>query len=134
VPKISYVKWRIGLSVFIALVANIGLNQLLAVSKPVLMTLYPLAICLIFLTFLHPLFKGKPAVYQGALWMTFLISLFDGLKTAGINVSAVTDVFDVVLPFASVSLGWVVPAIIGGVIGAVVGKKTAETHSSSRVA
>jgi len=66
--------------------------------------------------------------------MTFLVSLFDGLKTAGINVSAVTKVFDAVLPFASVSLGWVVPAIIGGVIGAIVGKKKAETRSSSRVA
>ncbi|KOP28877.1 branched-chain amino acid transporter [Exiguobacterium sp. BMC-KP] len=134
VPKISYVKWTIGLSVFSALVANIGLNQLLAVSKPVLMTLYPLAICLIFLTFLHPLFKGKPAVYQGALWMTFVVSLFDGLQTAGLNVSVVTKVFNAVLPFASVSLGWVVPAIIGGVIGAIVGNKTAETQSSSRVA
>lgn len=133
-PRISYVKWTIGLSIFSALVANIGLTQLIAISKPVLLTLYPLAICLIFLTFLHSVFKGKPAVYQGAMWMTFAVSLFDGLKAAEAPVGPVLRVFENVLPFFSVGLGWVVPAILGAVLGGLFGRKTADRTEQSRVA
>ncbi len=44
-------KLAIILSVFSTLVANIGLTQLIKISIPVLITMYPIAITLIFLTF-----------------------------------------------------------------------------------
>lgn len=64
-PKISYKKIAIILSVFSTLVANIGLTQLIKISIPVLITMYPIAITLIFLTFLHSVFNGRFEVYQG---------------------------------------------------------------------
>ncbi|PFA94024.1 branched-chain amino acid transport system II carrier protein [Priestia megaterium] len=116
-PKMSYKKIAIFLSVFSTLVANIGLTQLIKVSTPVLMTMYPVAISLIFLTFLHPLFKGKAEVYQGSLLLTFIISLFDGLNAAGIKIEAINTVFNQFLPMYSIGLGWLLPAIIGGLGG-----------------
>ncbi len=114
-PKISYKKFAVILSVFSAVVANIGLAELIAISVPVLTAIYPLAICLIFLTFLHRFFQGKSEVYFGSMLFTFIVSFFDGLNAAGIEVQAVNDLFSV-LPLYSVGLGWVVPAIVGGLL------------------
>ncbi|MEY8349578.1 branched-chain amino acid transport system II carrier protein [Bacillus cereus] len=116
-PKISYKKFAIILSVFSTLVANIGLTQLITISIPVLMTMYPIAITLIFLTFLHSVFNGKSEVYQGSLILTFIISSFDGLNAAGIKIEIIHNFSAHSLPLYSVGLGWVLPAIIGGVCG-----------------
>ena len=85
VPSISYKKFIVILSLFSAIFANVGLMTLIEISVPVLTAIYPVAICLIFLTFAHPLFKGRQAVYIVSLTFTFIISLFDGLKAADIQ-------------------------------------------------
>lgn len=105
------------LSIFSTLVANIGLTQLIKVSTPVLMAIYPIAISLIFLTFLHPIFKGRSEVYQGSLILTFIISLFDGLNAAGIKINVINDFFTHLLPLYNVGLGWLIPSVLGGVAG-----------------
>jgi LIVCS family branched-chain amino acid:cation transporter len=79
--------------------------------------IYPLAIVLIFLTFLHSLFKGRPEVYQGSLLLTFIVSLFDGLNGAGVHITFINDFFTAILPMYEAGLGWIVPAIVGGFIG-----------------
>ena len=116
-PKVPYKTIAISLSIFSAIVANIGLTELIAISVPVLTAIYPLAIVLIFLTFFHSLFKGKAEVYQGSLLLTFIVSLFDGLNGAGIHISSINDFFNAILPMYEVGLGWVIPAIVGGFIG-----------------
>ena len=52
-----------------------------------------------------------------SLIVTFIISLFDGLSAAGVNVEVVSQVFTKFLPMQEVGLGWIFPAIIGGFIG-----------------
>ena len=116
-PNVSYKKIAIILSVFSAVVANVGLTQLIAISVPVLIAIYPLAIVLIFLTLLHPLFKGRAEVYQGSLLITFIVSMFDGLNAAGMKLVVVNDLLTNLLPMHEVGLGWIFPAIIGGFIG-----------------
>ncbi|KON70727.1 branched-chain amino acid transporter [Peribacillus butanolivorans] len=116
-PKLPYKTIAICLSIFSAIVANIGLTQLIAFSVPVMTAIYPLAIVLIFLTFLHSLFKGKAEVYQGSLLLTFIVSLFDGLNGAGIHISSINNFFNTILPLYEVGLGWIIPAIVGGFIG-----------------
>ncbi len=123
-PKLSYKKIAVALAAFSALVANIGLNGLIKVSVPVLMMLYPLVIALVLLTFLHPLFKGRNEVYQGTMLLTFLVSLFDGLKAAGFEIGAVERLFGEILPFHALGLGWLLPALVGGIGGALVARFT----------
>ncbi|WP_418791689.1 branched-chain amino acid transport system II carrier protein [Niallia taxi] len=117
VPKVSYKKFAVILSVFSALVANMGLTYLIKISVPVLMAMYPIAIALIFLTFLHSKFKGKKEVYQGSILLTFIISLNDGLKEAGIKLEAIDTFFSNILPMYNIGLGWFIPSIIGGLCG-----------------
>ncbi|MCU5104175.1 branched-chain amino acid transport system II carrier protein [Bacillus cereus] len=116
-PKVSYRKIAIILSIFSTLVANIGLTQLIKISVPVLMALYPMVISLIFLTFLHPIFNGNPNVYRVSLLFTFVISIFDGLNSAGLNFVIINEFFDQYLPFYGIGLGWLLPSIIGGLSG-----------------
>ncbi len=82
------------MSVFSAFIANVGLTKLISLSIPVLIIIYPLAITLVALSFLHDYFGGKQTVYIGAIAGTFLVSVVDGLKTAGFDVSAILHVYE----------------------------------------
>ncbi|MCR8842692.1 branched-chain amino acid transport system II carrier protein [Paenibacillus sp. SC116] len=103
------------------LVANLGLNRIISISIPALMVMYPIAIVLIVLSLFNKLFGGRSSVYVGALIGTVVISLFDGLKAAEIPVGAVTDVLSY-LPLYKEGIGWVVPALVGGLLGYMFGK------------
>ncbi|MEN0643259.1 branched-chain amino acid transport system II carrier protein [Alkalicoccobacillus gibsonii] len=116
-PSISYKKFAVILSAFSMVVANVGLTQLIAISVPVMTVIYPVAIVLIFLTFLHPLFKGSRLVYQGTILFTLIVSIFDGLEQAGLSISFVHRFFESFLPFYTLGLGWILPAIVGGLVG-----------------
>lgn len=116
-PAVSYKSYVVIFSVFSAAVANVGLTKLISITVPVLTALYPVAIVLIILTFFHSLFKGKSEVYLGSLLLTAIISIMDGIVASGIKMDAVSEFFTQYLPLYSVGIGWVIPAIIGGVLG-----------------
>ncbi|ASS95161.1 branched-chain amino acid transport system II carrier protein [Peribacillus simplex] len=116
-PTVSYKSYVVIFSVFSAAVANVGLAKLISITVPVLTALYPVAIVLIVLTFFHSFFKGKSEVYLGSLLLTAIISVMDGIVASGIKMEVVSDLFTQYLPLYSVGVGWVIPAIIGGVLG-----------------
>ncbi|QGQ44186.1 branched-chain amino acid transport system II carrier protein [Metabacillus sediminilitoris] len=122
IPSISYRNFAIIFSVISTIFANFGLSQLISLSVPVLTAIYPLAIVLIALTFTHSLFKGQAAVYQGSLLLTFIVSLFDGLNAAGIEIVGVNQLFAQFLPFYEIGLGWIAPAVIGGILGFIINR------------
>lgn len=64
-----------------------------------------MAMCLMILTFLHPVFKGKKEIYQASILFTFIVSLFDGLNAAGLKIVAVNDLFQTILPLYNEGLG-----------------------------
>ncbi|MDQ0272115.1 branched-chain amino acid transport system II carrier protein [Cytobacillus purgationiresistens] len=115
-PKVSYKNYVIIFSLFSAGIANIGLTQLINFSIPVLTFIYPLAIVLIVLSLMDNLFKGSSLVYICALIPTGLISIVDGLNTAGIKIAALNNSLSF-LPLFAQGIGWLVPAIVGAIIG-----------------
>ncbi|MEH7224080.1 branched-chain amino acid transport system II carrier protein [Bacillus sp. JJ1566] len=117
IPALSYKRWAVIFTLFSAVISNFGLSKIISFSIPVLVALYPLTICLMALTFLHPLFKGRKEVYQVSIFVTLVLSINDGLNAAGVKIAAINDLFTSILPLYSVGLGWIVPAIVGGVIG-----------------
>lgn len=141
-PKLSYKVLVVFFSTITFIIANFGLTNIISFSLPVLMFLYPLAIVLMILTFVSPLFNHARFVYVATIGVTFLISIFDGLKTLtdtlGINDFAfmvpVINFYDSVLPFYDQGLGWLVPAlvvmIIAGVIARFTGSSTAIESNS----
>ncbi|PEP56187.1 branched-chain amino acid transport system II carrier protein BrnQ3 [Bacillus pseudomycoides] len=103
------------------LVANLGLTKIIAISVPILLVVYPIAIVLVLLSLLHKYFGGYRSVYVGALIGAAVISMFDGLKQGNISVTFITSYFEFI-PFYNEGIGWLLPAIAGATIGLVVSK------------
>ncbi|UTW69599.1 branched-chain amino acid transport system II carrier protein [Anaerobacillus sp. HL2] len=101
---------------FSLFVSNLGLNQIITLSVPVLVMVYPITIVLVTLVFLHRFFYGSHYVYRGAILLSGFISLFDGLSMYGFQVSFLSQ-WILKLPGASLGLAWIVPAFVGGFAG-----------------
>ncbi|MER2078163.1 branched-chain amino acid transport system II carrier protein [Psychrobacillus psychrotolerans] len=129
-PKISYKVFVIFFSIFTCIIANFGLSNIITYSIPVLMLLYPLAIVLIFLTFLSPLFNHARIVYVSVMFVTFLISIVDGFKAlcGSLDIEyygwlqPIVDFYEDVLPFYSVGLGWLIPFVIVTLVTGVIAR------------
>jgi branched-chain amino acid:cation transporter, LIVCS family len=119
-PKISYKVFVIFFSTFCFVIANFGLANIITYSIPVLMLLYPLAVVLMVLTFLSPLFNHARIVYVSATIVAFMVSVIDGLKTLCKSLkidyydwlAPIVSFYKRVLPFYDEGLGWLLPALI----------------------
>ncbi|MBU9673600.1 branched-chain amino acid transport system II carrier protein [Planococcus sp. CP5-4] len=120
-PQLPYVAYVFVFAGFSTIIANVGLTQLIAISLPVLLAIYPLAIVLVILSFFDHSFYQKSYVYIIPLVLTGVISIFDALKSTGFEFNAITQIFSY-LPFYEQGIGWLVPAIIGTLIGIVIAR------------
>ncbi|MCL9781131.1 branched-chain amino acid transport system II carrier protein [Vibrio sp. S4M6] len=105
--SISYKAWVVIVGVVCAVVANIGLAQLISLSVPVLYALYPVAIVLVVLTFIRKKLPNPQASYRVALLVSFIFSLLDAMKAAGVDVSAFKFI-----PLFDIGMGWALPSVI----------------------
>lgn len=118
-PKLSYVTYVFIFAGFSTIIANIGLTQLISVSLPVLLMIYPLAIVLVILSFVDTLFDRQPFVYIMVLCVTAAISILDGLKAAGIQFEKINELLSF-LPLYEQGIGWVTPAFAAAMIGFII--------------
>lgn len=93
-------------SVFSAIVSNFGVNAIIKISAPILSMVYPATILLVVMTLFSDKIKNDNA-FKGATYVTIIISILTVM-----NVPLMNN-----LPLASLGFNWIVPAIIGGVIG-----------------
>jgi len=129
-PNISYKAFVVIFSLLTFTVANFGLSNIINFSIPVLMFLYPLAIVLMLLTFLSPLFNHSQLVYRATIGVTFLISIVDGFvalcDSLGIEYFSwlvpIMSFYDNILPLYGQGLGWLLPAIIVIIITGLIAK------------
>lgn len=123
-----YPVWVVIFTVGSFVFSNVGLSGIIAYSLPVLMFLYPLSITLILLALAGSLFKHDQAVYVSVTVFTGIAAVFDLFKTLpeGIRITlhldTVVEFARMVLPWFDLNLGWVLPAVIGFVIGMIIHK------------
>ena len=115
--SLSYKKWVLINGAACALVANVGLTQLIALSVPVLYALYPVAIALVVLTFIRNKLANPRFAYRSVLLVSLLFALIDAVKTAGMDVS-----FFNVLPLFDVGMSWLLPTVAAIIFGFFIGK------------
>ncbi len=123
-PRVlNYRLWAILFCVVSFLIANLGLNSIIAYSLPVLMFLYPLAITLILLTLAGKWFDNDPIVLRWVTGLTLVAGLLDlfhalpeGVRAA-LHLNGIVELAKEYLPLFSLGMGWVVPALIGLGIG-----------------
>ncbi|QDQ01347.1 branched-chain amino acid transport system II carrier protein [Lysinibacillus fusiformis] len=120
-PKISYKVFLIVFTIVSLAITNVGLTTIINTSLPVLLIIYPLAMVLMVLSLVDNFFKGGQIVYILALIPTFMVSLYDGLKLMDIKLVPYENLLKL-LPLYEQSLGWLVPAIVGAIIGFILHK------------
>lgn len=117
-PHLSYRGWAILFAVVSMVISNAGLAQIISVSAPVLGVLYPMAIVLIALSFFQRWLEGRRLVYPVSILFTGVASLLYALQGIGLPLSFLTYV-----PLASMGLGWVLPAVVGILLGLLLSPK-----------
>ncbi|OJG70652.1 branched-chain amino acid transport system II carrier protein [Enterococcus phoeniculicola] len=122
-PSRSYGFYVAVASILPCIFANVGLTKIIQFSTPVLMFIYPLAMTLILLVLIGPLFKHRPHVYKMTTYFTLIAAIADALLASP---AFLKDTFLVkgilkfatdYLPFFTMGMGWILPAIIGFVVG-----------------
>lgn len=108
--KLPYRTVVVVLALFSMAVSNQGLTQLIAVSIPVLVGLYPLAIVLVALSLANRLWRSQALVFIPVMAMTLVFGVADGMTAAGFG--AWVPEFFSRLPLADQSLGWLVPVLL----------------------
>lgn len=101
---------------FSFVISNIGLSQLITVSLPILIMIYPLTVVLMLLSFLKQRIGSRRMVYIMAMLFTFAVSFVNGMESAGVSLGIISDWF-AELPFYELSIGWILPAVAGALIG-----------------
>lgn len=120
----SYRVWAVICSLLSFIVANFGLSTIVAWCIPVLMFLYPLAMTLILLALLSRFFGDSQTVYSWTIGFTLAAAIIDFLNALqsllpapSSAIEAIVSIAQRMLPFFSLGLGWVLPAMIGFGIG-----------------
>lgn len=130
-PKASYKFVITAVTLIGFTLSNIGLNQILKVSVPFLVTAYPLTIVLITLSFFNGIFTNPRKVYGSAILFTGVFAALGGLSTFGFDLGALQTLWEI-SPFASVGMEWVVPAAAGTALGILLSKTDRERPDSAK--
>lgn len=127
-PRVPYRLWTVLFSLFPLVVSNLGLTQIITVSIPVLMFLYPLAITLILLTLCGSLFGNDRRVYVSVTAFTLaaaVLDLLNALPAGAQEALKLTGLLTWVrenVPLFGLGLGWVIPAAVGLAVGLILRK------------
>ncbi len=122
----SYKKYAIIFTVFSFVIANFGLSNIIQLSIPVLMFLYPLVITLIILSLLTPFINKQSDVYKWTTGLTVVAAFFDLCKALpqylqeNVVVKQIVNFAHLYLPGFDYGFGWIVPAICGFFIGLII--------------
>ena len=121
--KLSYRTWAMIFTLFSFIVSNMGLSTIIRYSIPVLMLIYPPAISLVLLALFGKHFHHDKKVYVWVTAFTWAAALFDFFKTLPEQIQLLLHLDKAVvfaenfLPFFNLNLGWIIPAMLGLIIG-----------------
>ncbi|WP_026886337.1 branched-chain amino acid transport system II carrier protein [Clostridium beijerinckii] len=124
--SISYKKYAILFTVFSFIIANFGLSNIIQLSIPVLMFLYPLVITLIILSLLAPFINKQSDVYRWTTGFTVIAAFFDLCKSLpqplqeNLIVKQLVNFAHSYLPGFDYGFGWIIPALYGFFIGLII--------------
>ena len=109
--KVSYTKVVLATVAFSYIVSNFGISAIISIASPVLSLLYPVVLVMIVLNFFSNKIKNNN-IYIFAAMFALIASGAEVLNGFGFPLEFIHH-----LPLGSFQCGWVVPAIIGGLIG-----------------
>lgn len=127
--KFTYKTYCVFFSLVSLLIANLGLKQIIALSLPVLMFIYPISIVLITLSIISIFIGKRKFIYQISLGVTGIFAFLDFLKASpefiskSVFVTKLLDIANASLPGFEIGFAWVIPAILAFFLGLIIDKK-----------
>ncbi|MGY3766337.1 branched-chain amino acid transport system II carrier protein [Vagococcus vulneris] len=123
-PRFNYLTY-VTVSLIIALIiANVGLTRIIAISVPVLMFIYPLAITLILMSLFPKFFENNRIVCLSVTAMTLIASVIDTINVlpetiirSHAGLLLIISVAERYIPLFTLGLSWVPCALTGFIIG-----------------
>lgn len=123
VKRVPYKVWATIWVIWSYMLANLGLNKIMAYSVPVLLAIYPASLVLIVLALIDKYIKGSSTVYRFVIYPTVVISIIHTLDKINIEIPLASSLVKK-LPLQSADLGWLSAAGICFVIGFIISKVT----------
>lgn len=117
--KLSYRIWVAIVCVVGIVIGSTGVGAIVTYAMPIFTALYPVAIVLVILGVFQK-FVPNPGSYQGAILLTFIVSLIETVGSL-IKTPVLTDII-MKLPLGSDGFSWLVPAIVGFIVGTLIHK------------
>ncbi|MEG2985310.1 MAG: branched-chain amino acid transport system II carrier protein [Peptostreptococcaceae bacterium] len=109
--KVKYETIVVGVCIFSAVIANFGVSTIIEFSAPILTVIYPATIVLVLMTLFNKQIKNDNA-FKGATYVALIISILTVIDSMGINISIIHK-----LPFDNLGFNWILPTIVGGIVG-----------------
>lgn len=134
--RVGYTAWSILFTIVSLLIANIGLSSIIALAVPVLEALYPIAIVLVVLSLVHKPFSSHfRYVYFTTIVFTAVASIANGLVKLVEVLHGHIDWLKTAcnwLPMNANGLGWLVPALVGLIVGVIVSLAVPQAKSADK--
>lgn len=123
--KVPYKLAALILAIAIMLVASTGVSFVIKLSGPLFMLLFPMCIVLTILGIFKKVIPNDGA-WKGAVLMAIVIGVYQAYSVAVANglipgVAAIDHLFNMI-PLAQYGFHWLVPSLVGGVVGAIIWK------------
>lgn len=100
--------------IFSAVVSNFGVSTIIQFSAPILSVIYPATIVLVIMTLFGHKIKNDNA-FKGATYVALLVSILTVANNMGFEIAFINK-----LPLSALGFNWIIPAIIGGIIGSII--------------
>ncbi|MGN1383492.1 MAG: branched-chain amino acid transport system II carrier protein [Eubacterium sp.] len=120
--RLKYSHLVVAMTIFSYLFSNVGLAKIISISAPILQLMYPTVLVLVVMSFFEKVIKDRLttgfAAYTALFYEILALAASMGAPFGFVNS----------LPLAKFGLGWILPALIGGIIGSFFhGKRYSET-------
>lgn len=112
--KLKYETIVIAVCIFSAALSNFGVDFIMQFSAPILEIVCPVLVIIVLATFFDKYIKNDN-VFKGLAYTTLVVSIISVIS----NLFGITQISEILakLPLAEFGFNWIIPAIIGGIIG-----------------
>lgn len=124
--KVPYKAIAAVITLIILLMASTGASFVIMVAAPIFLFIYPMSIVMTILGVFKK-FVPNDGVWKGAIYVATLFSLYDAFavsRATGLHSIQTTGLDSLILniPLAAHGFSWLVPTIIGGIVGGIIFK------------
>ena len=125
--KLKYTHLVTFICVFSAVASNLGVDKIISIAAPILTVIYPVSILLVVMSTFNKFFNS-PCVFKGATFATLFISILNVADSLGMSINFIHNI-----PLASLGFNWIIPAIIGGILGKILFKNNNSNKSLEKL-